>query len=126
MQVPAEVLVGFVLLSACTGQTEHVSSTSTVASMETSSLLATTGPLHTVVPDQPLLAQGSVEGADYLFVSATVSVEEAVHAYIIGFRENESRVMVMSWGETGEIHRTTPESTSSTWIWSTPDRCQPA
>jgi len=61
-----------------------------------------------VVPDQPLLAQGSVEDADYLFVSAAVSVEEAVHAYIIGFRENESRVMVMSWSEGGEIRQADP------------------
>jgi hypothetical protein len=41
-------------------------------------------------------------------VSAAVSVEEAVHAYIIGFRGNESRVMVMSWGEGGEIHQADP------------------
>jgi hypothetical protein len=56
--------------------------TSTVATIETSSLPTATGPLHAVVPDQPLLAHGSVEAAAYLFVS----VEEAVHAYIIGFR----------------------------------------
>ena len=49
-----------------------------------------------------------MEGADFLFVSAAVSVEEAVHAYIIGFRENESRVMVMSWGEGGEIRQHKP------------------
>ena len=96
------------LLSACAGQTGPVTSTSTVDTLGTSSLPIATGPLHAVIPDQPLLAQGSVEGADYLFVSAAVSVEEAVHAYIIGFRENESRVMVMSWSEGGEIRQADP------------------
>ena len=67
-----------------------MTSTSTVDTLETSSLPVATGPLHAVIPDQPLLAQGSVEGSDYLFVSAAVSVEEAVHAYIVGFsRERE-------------------------------------
>ena len=101
MQLRAGVLIGLILLSACAGQTGQVASTSTVDTLATSSLPAGTGPLQAVIPDQPLLAQGSVEGADYLFVSAAVSVEEAVHAYIIGFRENESRVMVMSWSEGG-------------------------
>ncbi len=101
MQLRAGVLIGLTLLSACAGQTGQVASTSTVDTIATSSLPAGTGPLQAVIPDQPLLAQGSVEGADYLFVSAAVSVEEAVHAYIIGFRENESRVMVMSWSEGG-------------------------
>jgi len=100
--------VGLTLLSACAGQAGQVTSTSTVDTLETSSLPIATGPLHAVVPDQPLLAQGSVEGADFLFVSAAVSVEEAVHAYIIGFRENESRVMVMSWSEGGEIRQADP------------------
>ena len=104
----ASVLVGYVLVAACAGQTGQVTSTSTVASVETSSLPAATGPLQAVVPDQPLLAQGSVEGADFLFVSTAVSVEEAVHAYIIGFREDESRVMVMSWGDSGEIRQADP------------------
>ena len=85
-----------------------MTSTSTVDTLETSSLPTGPGPLHAVIPDQPLLAQGSVEGADYLFVSAVVSVDEAVHAYIIGFRANESRVMVMSWSEGGEISQADP------------------
>ena len=69
-----------------------------------------------MIPDQPLLAQGSVEGADYLFVSAAVSVEDVVHAYIIGFRENESRVMVMSWGEGGEISQADPGVDGLDWL----------
>ncbi len=108
MQVRAGFLIGLVLLSACGGQTEQGSSTSTVDSTETTGVATTSGSLLVVVPDQPLLAQGSVEGADFLFVSAAVSVEEAVHAYIIGFRDNESRVMVMSWGEGGEIRQADP------------------
>lgn len=103
MQVRAGVLVGFALLTSCAGQPRPVTSPSTVVSTETSSVPSATGAFHAVVPDQPILAQGSVEAADYLFVSAAASVEEAVHAYIIGFRENESRVMVMSWGEGGEV-----------------------
>ena len=35
---------------------------------------------------------GSVENADYLFVSATVSVDDVGHAYIIGFRGNDKHV----------------------------------
>ena len=108
MQIRAGFLIGLVLVSACAGQTEQGSSTSTVDSTETTGVATTSGSLLVVVPDQPLLAQGSVEGADFLFVSAAVSVEEAVHAYIIGFRDNESRVMVMSWGEGGEIRQADP------------------
>ena len=37
-----------------------------------------------------------------------MSVEEAVHAYIVGFSRNESRVMVMSWSEGGEISQADP------------------
>jgi hypothetical protein len=108
VQFRAGVLVGLALLSACAGQNEQVTPTSTTATVETSSVPATTEPLHAMVPDEPLLGQGSVEGADFLFVSAAVSIEEAVHAYIIGFSENESSVMVMSWGEDGEIRRADP------------------
>jgi hypothetical protein len=100
--------VGLALLWACAGQTGQVTSTSTVATLETSGLPPAAGPLHAVVPDQPLLAQGSVAGSDYLFVSAAVSVEEAIHAYLVGFSRNESRVMVMSWSEGGEISQTDP------------------
>jgi hypothetical protein len=108
MQLRAGVLIGLTFLSACAGQTGQVTSTSTVDTLATSSLPAVTGPLQAVIPDQPLLAQGSVEGADYLFVSAAVSVDEAVHAYIIGFRENEASVMAMSWSEGGEIRQSDP------------------
>ena len=103
----AGVLGVVAILSACAGQNGQLTPTSTTAAMDTS-VPTTTSPLHAVIPDQPVLAQGSVEGADYLFVSAAVSVEEAVHAYIIGFRENESRVMVMSWGEDGEVRQADP------------------
>ncbi len=108
MQLRAGVILALTFLSACAGQTGQLTSTSTVDTLASSSLPAGTGPLQAVIPDQPLLAQGSVEGADYLFVSAAVSVEEAVHAYIIGFRENESTVMVMSWSEGGEIRQADP------------------
>ena len=106
MQVRVGVLIGLASISACAGQTGEV--TSTVPTIETTSLPSATGPLHAVVPDQPLLAQGSVEGSDYLFVSAAVSVEEAIHAYIVGFSQDESRVMVMSWGESGEVSQADP------------------
>ena len=108
VRVRVGVLVGLALLLACAGQPGQVTSTSTVATSETSSLPAAAEPLHAVIPDVPLLAQGSVEGSDYLFVSAAVSLEDAVHAYIVGFSRNESRVMVMSWSEGGEISQTDP------------------
>lgn len=108
MQERTGVIVGLILLSACAGPTGQVASTSTVAAIETSSVPVATGPLHAVIPDAPLLAQGSVEGSDYLFVSAAVSVEEAIHAYLVGFSRNESRVTVMSWSEGGEVSQTDP------------------
>ena len=74
VQVRVGVLVGLALLLACAGQTGQVTSTSTVATIETSSVPVATGPLHAVIPDAPLLAQASVEGSDYLFVSAAVSL----------------------------------------------------
>ena len=122
MQLSTGVLVGLALVSACAGQNGQVTPTSTVATAETSSVPATTGPLQAAIPDEPCSAKGSVDGADYLFVSAAVSVEEAVHAYIIGFSENESRVMVMSWGEGGDI-RQDPGVDGLIWIWTTPGRC---
>jgi hypothetical protein len=48
--------------------------------------------LHGVVPDEALMPLGSVESADYLFVSAAVSVDGVGHAYIIGFRGNDKHV----------------------------------
>lgn len=108
MQERTGVIVGLILLSACAGPTGQVASTSTVAAIETSSVPVATGPLHAVIPDAPLLAQGSVEGSDYLFVSAAVSVEEAIHAYLVGFSRNESRVTVMSLSEGGEVSQTDP------------------
>jgi hypothetical protein len=83
------------LAAACAGSGAGASSTVTTTEPTTTTIPAQ---LHGVVPDQPLIPQGSVEGADYLFVSATVSLEDAVHAYIIGFRENQAEVMVMTWG----------------------------
>ena len=65
-------------------------------------------PLRAVVPDEPLVPQGSVDGTDYLFVSAAVSAEDMVHAYIIGFRGDQSRVMLMSWGADGQVEQADP------------------
>jgi hypothetical protein len=87
--VAATMLVG-----ACAGPGAETSTT-----VEPISTTTTPAPLQGVVPDQPLIPQGSVEGADYLFVSAAVSLEDAVHAYIIGFRDNQGEVMVMTWGD---------------------------
>jgi hypothetical protein len=93
------------LVVACTGSASQV--TTTTPTPDTTTAVA--GPMRAVVPDQPLLPLGSVEGADYLFVSTAVSVEEAVHAYIIGFREEQSEVMVMSWdGDGGEMTTADP------------------
>jgi hypothetical protein len=66
-------------VSACAGQTGEVTSISTVPTIETTRVTTATGPLNAVIPDAPLLAQGSVAGSDYLFVSAAVSVEDSVH-----------------------------------------------
>jgi hypothetical protein len=90
------VLVTSMLVAACSGSIERV--TGTVPTTETTSTTVP-GPMRGVVPEEAWLPLGSVEGADYLFVSAAVSLEDVVHAYIIGFREEQSEVMVMSWEE---------------------------
>jgi hypothetical protein len=99
------LVVAMLLVAACAGSG---AGTSTAVTTTTQPATTTTGPLHGVVPDRPLIAQGSVEGADYLFVSAAVSLEDAVHAYIIGFRDNQGQVMVMSLGS-GESQVTTAD-----------------
>ena len=105
-RVRSSARVGLVLLTALIAAcaSETIVATTTIVPTTTTA----PAPLRAVVPDGPLLAEGSVEGADYLFVSAAVSAEDVVHAYIIGFRDNESRVMVMSWDERGETEEADP------------------
>ncbi len=87
------------LVAACAGETVMVPTTPAPATTQPVT------PLQAVVPDGPLVPQGSVDGADYLFVSAAVSAEAMVHAYIIGFRDDQSRVMVMSWEADGQVEQ---------------------
>jgi hypothetical protein len=94
------------LSASCAGSGSATSTPDTATATTTTVTTALT--LTAVVPDQPLLPQGSVEGADYLFVSAALSLEDAVHAYIIGFRENESEVMVMTWGDESQVTTADP------------------
>ncbi|MGH8947525.1 MAG: hypothetical protein ACRDXF_01605, partial [Acidimicrobiia bacterium] len=104
MTVRVSAVIGLALLTGCAGEVVGVTS----SPITTTSNVPASGPLHAVVPDRPLLAQGSVEGGDHLFVSAAASVDDVVYAYIIGFSENESRVMVMSWGEDNHVIRADP------------------
>jgi hypothetical protein len=96
--------VATLLVAACAGS---AAGTSTSTTQPTTTSSTATGPLHGVVPGQPLIPQGSVESADYLFVSAAVSLEDAVHAYIIGFRDNQGQVMVMTLGGDESVVTTT-------------------
>ena len=81
-------LICAMLMLGCSGQAATPSATNAPAP-STTSLPST---LHGVVPDEPLMPLGSVEGADYLFVSATVSEGDVGHAYLIGFRDNDKHV----------------------------------
>ena len=83
------------LVAACAGETVVI--TTTAAPTTTQSLTR----LQAVVPAEPFVPAGSVEGVDHLFVAAAVSVDDVTHAYIVGFGPDGHWVIEMTWSGVG-------------------------
>jgi len=95
-------VLGTALVAACAGETIVVTSTA-----------ATTTPaptqLQAVIPDEPLVPHGSVDGVDHLFVAAAATVDKTIHAYMVGFGPDGHRVIEMTWsGDGSEIQQRDP------------------
>jgi len=90
------------LVAACAGETVVITTT---APTTTQSLTR----LQAVVPAEPLVPAGSVDGVDHLFVAAAVSVDDVTHAYIVGFGPDGHRVIEMRWSGDGfEVEQNDP------------------
>ena len=82
------------LVAACGGETIVVTSTGATTT-------SAPAELQVVIPDEPLVPHGSVDGVDHLFVAAAATVDETTHAYIVGFGPDRHQVIEMTWSVDG-------------------------
>jgi hypothetical protein len=91
------------LVAACAGETVVITSTGATTTTQSPA------PFQAVIPAEPLVPAGSVEGVDHLFVAAAVTVEAVTHAYVVGFGSDGHRVIEVSWsGDGSDIQQRDP------------------